>query len=334
MKSKTLFQIAKIVVVSALCASVFVANAAETNSPAPITFKLDISRQKNYGDSPIIIVPTVFVKLPLSGKIFAVKQGSALSTLGGGSANTVRASAHYVVSGLDKKLAQEIAGKVYDDFVAQLRAAGFTVKTYADIKDLDFVKAAGRESADGDLGLPTEKDRSGNVVYAVAAPGDEQAFQSGLSSGVFNQFAHLGKSKFSEGTMIIPTYTIAAPQAWGETGSGVGTISASANVQPGMSLMSAGAPLLTAKGGWGGVQTKAPVRISEKVGELTKEDTTSHAGNAFSKSLSLLSGAGSITGSSANYQFTIDPAAYETGVLTGAAAFNAEVAKIAGEAKK
>lgn len=297
--------------------------------------KIETSREKNFGASPVIIVPTVYLRLAASGHIFVAKQGSALSTIGGGNANTVRASARYTVKGLDKKLAQELAAKVHDDFVGRLRAAGFTVKTYADIRDLPTVTKATRLEKDAATGLTLEKDASGQTVFIVATPGDEQAFKPSLGGAVFKPFMSLGKSTLGEGTVLIPTYTIVAPQVWGEKGGGYATISAGINVAPGMNLESAFLPLLTQKGAWGDARTKGiVVNVSAKVGEIGKQDTTDKTGNAFSSALSTLTGAGGISTKSASYTFTIDQTAYSEGVLKGTGDFNEEVIKIVANARK
>ncbi len=323
--------------VSSLLALVLVSGfqASAADESAPLEVKISKNRPKSFGESPTILVPTVYVKLPIAGKVFVAKQGGALSVLGGGSANSVKAKAQYAVDGLDKKFAQQIAAKVQEDFVAQLRAAGFNVKTYEDLKDTDAMKNAKTEKQHEDWGMPVEKDPSGNVVFVVATPSDEQNFKSGLAGGIFNQFISRGKSTLGEGTIIIPTYTIAAPQAWGETGSGFNRISAKVNVAPGMNLSFAMASVLTEKGGWGDVRTKDQViNIAENVGELTDKDTTDHAGNAVSAALSALSGVGKISSKSGFYNLKINPEVYEAGVLRGAKLFNAEVAKVAAEVKK
>jgi len=338
MKSKSNILLTSIL---SLAAAVSV-HAADTTTNAPVLRQLEMkvekSRIKSLGDSQTIIIPTVYLKLAVAGKVMAVKQTSALSLLGSsGSGNTVRASAHYSVAGLDKKMAQGLATKVYDDLVAKLRDAGYTVKTYADIKDLEPVKNATREKVDENWGMPLEKTQMGNDVTVIATPSDEQNFKVGFGGAVFGQFQKMGKSKLDDdaGTLVIPTYVINAPQAWGETGSGVGTIKAAVNVNPGMNLTYAMAPLLTGKGGWGDVRTKGiSPNISSKVGELTQTDATDKAGNAFSSALSALTGSGKITGSKGIYVLTIDPAAYEAGLMNGTGAFNTEVAKAAKEVHK
>lgn len=286
-----------------------------------------------------VVVPTAYVKLLVQGKAFVAKQGSALSTLGGGNANSVKASAKYKVEGIDKAYAQSLAKQAYDDFVGKLRAAGYTVLTYDDVKGRDYVKGAAREKADATWGLPVESPVNSPDTYLVAAPSDEQQFKTGFT-GIYSEFISRGKPKFEDAAMVIPVYTIVAPQVWGETGSGYNRISAKINALPGMNLQAAnamwmGKPRVRMGGKVSGVMTKTYVtNISPKAGELVKaEDTTPRAANALSKGLSLLSGAGSIDAASANYVFTINRAAYSAGVMSGVGAFNAEVEKFIATSK-
>lgn len=212
--------------------------------------------------------------------------------------------------------------------------------TYNDIRDRDYVKGADREKADTAWGLPLETSRAGNETFIVAAPSDEQHFEGGLAGGVFSEFISLGKPKFKDATVIIPQYTITAPQVWGEADASYSTISAAIKTEPSMRLKSAtapwmGAPVVRMMHGIPGVTTNGPIKITEKVGNIVQAaDTTPAAANALSKGLSLLTGAGAITASSSEYTFTIDPNAYVAGALKGASDFNAEVAKVATAAKK
>ncbi|MEK6725823.1 MAG: hypothetical protein AABY54_04625 [Deltaproteobacteria bacterium] len=284
-----------------------------------------------------IVVPTAYVKLLVKGNAFVAQKGGYKV---GSNANAVKASAKYKVVGIDKKLAQSIAQQAYDDFVAKLRAAGYTVLTYNDIRDRDYVKGAGREKADAAWGLPVENSRNGDETYVVAAPSDDQHFRSGMNGGVFNQFISLGKPRFKDATVIIPQYTIRAPQVWGETDATYSTISAAIKTEPSMRLMNAsaqwmGAPKVRMMHGIPGVTSNNPVKIAENTGELVQAaDTTPEAANALSKGLSLLSGAGSVKTNSAEYTFTIDLNAYVAGAVKGVADFNAEVAKVAVAEKK
>lgn len=285
-----------------------------------------------------VVVPTAYVKFVVDGKVGVSKQGSALSTLGGGNANSVKASAKYHINGLDKPLAQSIAKKAYDDFVVQLRAAGYTVLTYNDIKGRDYMQGIALAKTDAKWGLPVESPVGSSDTLLVAAPSDEQQIKIGFT-GPFSEFISMGKPKIKDATILIPTYTIVAPQIWGETGSTYSTISAGIQTAPGMNLQAAsvtwmGKPKTRMMRGIPGVATKAPVlNISTNAGTLSKTDTTSNAANALSKGLSLLSGAGSISSNSADYTFTVNPTAYTSGAMKGISAFNAEVAKVAREAK-
>jgi hypothetical protein len=261
------------------------------------------------------------VELAVAGKVAATKQ----------SGNTVKAKAHWAVEGLDKALAQTLARKVQDDLVAKLRAAGYTVKTYEDIKDLPAVKAAKRQAMDATWGMPLIKSQAVlNSVAIVAAPSDEQYFISGMAWGLFNQFIKGTKSTLGEGTIVIPTITIAAPQAWAETGRGYKSISAQVNVAPGMNLSVARADYVSDRGSGGTLMTTEQViNLNEQVGELSTRDTTPTSANALSAALSALGGGGSISTKSGHYLLTIDPATYEAAVLRGALAFNTEIAKLA-----
>lgn len=307
-------------------------------SPAPALPPLSLEVNTGYPEDmasygKVVVVPTAYVKLLVDGSVFAAKQGSALAAMGGGSTNSVKAKASYTVAGLDKAYAQGLANQAYEDFVAQLRAAGYTVLTYADIKDRDFVAAAARDTGDARWGMPTEKQPGARDTYVVAAPSDEMAFKIGFT-GVFAEFIKYGKPKFTDAALVIPVYTVNAPQAWTETERGFNRIEAGATVAPGLNLQYAsalwmGKPKVRMGGGnFPGVVTKAPViNVSEQAGTLSKLDTTPTAANALSKGLSLLGGGGSISSSSAEYTFTIDPVAYGAAVLHGVKSFNAEVGK-------
>lgn len=301
---------------------------------------VDAIRPEHLSTGNVLIVPSAYVRLAVSGKVAVSSQGSALRTIGGGSANSVKASAQFNVKGIDKTLAQKIAAAAYDDFVAQLRATGYTVLTYADIKNRDVVKEASRMKPDAEWGLPTEKIQNGTVTALLATPSDEQAFDFGFNGGVFNQFIRLGKTKLEDGIIVIPTYTITTPQMWGEKSSTYATIGAAVRGAPAMVLTNANAFWLTNKpkveimNGIPGVHLKGSTGLSDKVGELQiTEDTTSAAGNALSAGLSFLTGAGRITSKSATYDMTIDRNAYLTAATDGLRKFNKEVARIAATQK-
>jgi hypothetical protein len=298
-------------------------SAAEPLKPGEeVKFKLSRTREGDLRASPTIVVPAIYLELGVAGKVSATKQGGS---------NTVKAKAHWAVGGLDAKFAQGIAQKIHDDLVAKLRAAGYTVKTYADIKDLEAMQKVERRPSDPVWGAPVAKSvLLGDAATLIVGPGDGQVFKTGMAWGTFNQFVSRTKSVLGEGTILIPTFTIAAPQAWATTERGYKRIGAAAHVAPGMNLTSARAEFLTDKGSGGSIMTSEQIiNLNEKVGELTEKDTTSHAGNAISAALGTLTGTGSIKGASGYYHLEIDRAAYEAAVLRGALAFNTVIAEAA-----
>ncbi|MDO9453794.1 MAG: hypothetical protein Q7J29_13155 [Stagnimonas sp.] len=312
--------------------------AAPLADSAPLAVSVKAGHVADLADyGKTVVVPTAYVKFLVDGSIFVAKQTSGLLTLGGGSGNSVKAKAKYKVAGLDKALAQQIAKRAYDDFVAGLRAAGYTVLTYDDIKSRDYVASASRARADDDWGLPTESAVGSRDTYVVAAPSDEMAFKIGFT-GPFAEFISMGKPKFNDATLVIPIYTITAPQSASETGGGFNRISAEVSVMPNMNLSSAqalwmGKPQVRMGGSIAGVVTQGPtLNLTEKAGELVKaSDTTPTAANALSKTLSMFGG-GSISSSSADYVLNIDREVYTAAALRGIGGFNTEVAKaVAGQ---
>ncbi len=242
-----------------------------------------------------IIVPTVYVSLAIEGRVTARQQSGIFQR---GSASAL-ASANFKVSGIDKAFAQSVAQKAYDDFVAKLRATGYTVITYAELKDRDFIKALQREKAEGASGLPTRSE--GGITYVTAAPSDDQHFKAAFPSGVFSEFVQGGKSLLNDGTLIIPQYTVVAPQVWGESSRGYGSVSAEVKTVAGMNLTNATAPWMgrpksRIMRGMPGVHTKQQVvNITERAGTLQQTaDNTPRAANVLSGALSVLSGAGNI----------------------------------------
>ena len=279
-----------------------------------------------------LVVPTLYLNLLTEGKVSASKSSGMFS----GSNNTARASASYRVAGLDKAYAQQLAQAAYDDLVAQLRQAGYTVLTYADVKDREVVRAAQRDSEAGPLGLPTGSE-AGNSFVTVA-PSDEQLFKSGFAGGAFSEFQSGGKSRFTDATLIIPHFSFQAPQAWAEGNAGYKAVSAEANVAEGMNMLWArahwmGQPKSRMMRGIPGVATKAQViNVTEKAGTVVKSaDTTPQAANALGSVLSLFGG-GNTQRSSGEYVLTIDRDAFARGVLNGVRSFNAEVARAAATA--
>lgn len=319
----------------ALAAAAAGLSASSWAQTAPaLTFKTAAVNPEDLLDSgKTLVVPTAYVTLITEGRVAATKQAGMFQRGNG----TAKASARFRVAGLDKAYAQELAKAALDDFVAQLRGAGYTVLTYDDVKGRDFIQAAQREPATDPMGLPSATE--GGITRVTAAPSDEQHFKWGWAGGAFAEFQSAGKPRFTDATLVIPHYTFMAPQAWAEGSRGYQSVSAEANVAPGMNLTSATAHWMgqpksrMMRGAPGVATTEQVINVTEKAGELAKTaDTTPTAANAVGTVLSVLTGFGSIQSSSAEYLLTIDRDAFTAGVLQGVRGFNAEVAKVAAAA--
>jgi hypothetical protein len=124
-------------------------------------------------------------------------------------------------------------------------------------------------------------------------------------------------AKDMDAVVLIADYTYTAPQMWGEKD----RRSASTNVAPGMNMLDARAGFLNAKASGGTVILKQQlINSSEKVGELKRveDEKTGIPGlSGF--------GAGPIRKTKGSYVLEVDRAAFEAGVLRGAAAFNEQI---------
>lgn len=265
-----------------------------------------------------LVVPTLYLRVATEGSVFVSK---------GAGSSTASAKGSYSVHGLEKAALMALATQLYDNFVQRLKAEGWKVITYDDIKGEAEVTQMERRAADGPLGFPQEKTADGRTNYAIVTPSDTQNFKPAMQ-GLHWTFRHVSKAK--NATVIVPHIDIVAPQIWGETRKGVSSASAKVNTAPGMNLNHALILALTPKGG-GGVISKVKysiVNTGENVGAFVDaKNTTPTAANGISKGLSILGGGGTINRSSAAYQFAIDPKAFETAVLRGGDAYLAHVAK-------
>jgi hypothetical protein len=142
-------------------------------TPMPVAVEA-INPEDLLGSNKTLIVPTAYVTLVTDGRVHASKQSGALQR-GNASAH---AAANFKSRGLDKAYAQQLAKAAQDNLVAQLRSAGYTVLTYADVKDREVFRGAGREG-----GQVTASE--GGLNTLTVAPTDEQLFKSGFAGGQF-----------------------------------------------------------------------------------------------------------------------------------------------------
>lgn len=284
-------------------------------NPAP---HIETNALKTFRASKTIIVPTIHLRVMTHGSVFVAKG------IGG---STASAKGTFSVHGIEKPALQALSAQLQDSLVKNLRAGGWTVLTYEDIKNDPEVTQLERRKGEEPWGFAQEKDGGGRLHYAVVTPSDEQCFKPAMQ-GLNWSFRHVAKAR--NATVIIPQIDIYVPQVWAESRKGYSSASASVKSLPGMNLNHV---MITGinGGGGGGVLFKAKyavVNLGENVGAFADaKDKTPSAANGISKGLGILSGAGSISRSSAEFKFVVDPKPFEAGVLRGGDAFFGYVAK-------
>lgn len=285
-------------------------------NPAP---HVQVEQTKAFRVTDTILIPTVHLRIMTGGSVFATKSSGS---------STAAAKGTFTVLGLEKDALMTLATELQAKFVARLKADGWKVLTYDDVKgDAETAKLP-RRKADGPLGLPEEKDGGGRLHYAVVTPSAEQAFEA-PAQGVPWMFRAVGKAR--NATVVVPQIDIYAPQVWTETRKGYSSASATVKTLPGMNLNYAMVLAFTPKGG-GGVVAKmkyAVLNLGENVGTfIDTKNTTPGAANGISKGLGILGGGGSINRVSAEYQFAVEPKAFNAAVLRGGEGFLNHVAKV------
>ncbi len=279
---------------------------------------LQMDALKTFRASNTILVPTMLLRVATDGSVFVTK---------GAGSSTASAKGSYSVNGLDKAALTALSAQLQDDLVKRLKADGWNVLTFDDIKGDPEVAQMARRTADGALGFPQEKDAGNRTNYAIVTPTEAQNIKPAMQ-GLHWTFRNVAKAR--NATVIIPQIDIIAPQVWGETRKGYSSASASVKTAPGMNLNYAMIIALNGKGGGGVVlKTKyAVVNLSENVGTFVDaKSKTPSAANGISKGLGILSGAGSISRASAAYQFQIEPKTFDEAVLRGGGGIFAGFAK-------
>src|SRR5688572_3276721 len=274
-----------------------VASAAQAQAPA-LTADVDVSKGGVLNDGDAILIPTVLLQIPADGSMFVANQR------GGASA---QAKAKYVVEGFTKEMLQSLAQKAQEDLVTRFRAAGFTVKTWDDIKDNPEVAKWDLMKPDKDYGMPTDGDPG--VTYLVTSPSDAQSLKNGVTGPTW-KFRNIARDQKS--IVIVPQYWFAAPQVWADKGRGYKSVSASVNVAPGLNMHGAFAWILSSKGGGGSVKLKDGLLLTENAGTLVELDKKNmNAGSSIvSGVMGTPLGAGKIGRKTGYYLLTVDHAAY------------------------
>lgn len=304
------------IALAALVAAPMSAQTVSIPDPVDLSKQVDVDKGKSLREMQKVIVPTVVLRLAARGSLTVVNQGRFFQTDG----NTAKATAKFIVGGLDKAYIQGLAKQLQDDFVARLRSAGYTVLTYDDIKDHAEVTGMKRYKPDATYGVPADGYGATKNTYLWAFPTDDQAIDPPFQGYAWG-FRKIMKEL--DAGLMVPEYTIEAPLLTGSKKHGVSSRGASVSVLPEM-LVGAWLPVNTAKGGWGSIRLKSAIGdLADSIGTVGEaKDNSPEFANALSKSLSLITGLGGISAKSGVYGMIPDRALYTAALLRGAISFN------------
>lgn len=247
--------------------------------------RVEMSHTGNFADSKTYFIPTVYLRVMARTQTSIKSEGSSGAS----------AKAKVFIDGIEKSLFQGLAQKVYDDLVAKIRGAGYTVLTYDDMKaelaDMDRMKPNEK------YGFPTKaSDGVSGVDFAIVTPSDEQAFNYGVT-GIMYRYRGLAKDKGA--VVLIPDIYFSITEVAGKTGKDTWGKSASLAVLPPMRLHTA---IVYANDGAIFIKEHGMRLAAEVAGSVKKvsEENFDYAG--WSRT----------TG---DYIFTLDPAAVSAGIL-------------------
>lgn len=222
----------------------------------------------------------------------------------GGGLGNVSSKARVFVQGPDKAELQALAAQIHADIVGQMRAAGYSVLTFDDVK-ADVADRA-RMQSNPRYGMPTHGQRAfPGIDFAVVTPNDEQA----LDYGMMGPQANYGKAAQHKGaTLLLPEIFLTMPQlgASASTSQGLTWRSSESHISfdPAMHLAGANVYGATAKGGWcsilvpeHGARWPAPVAGAFRELSVTTDDY------------------GDWSTKRGDFTFVVDDAAFRTGAL-------------------
>lgn len=272
-----------------------ISTAHARQSPPPFEINMDrveMSHKRNFAKSKTYLIPTVYLRVMARTQTSIKSKGSSGASV----------KAKVFIDGIEKSLFQGLAQKVYNDLVAKIRAEGYTVLTYEDMK----AELAGmdRMKANGKYAFPTKlSDGTVGIDYAIVTPSDEQAFDYGIT-GIEFRYRDLAKKK--DAVVLIPDIYFSITEVAGKTDSDIWGKSASLAVLPPMRLQTA---IVYANDGTIFIKEHGKRLAAEVAGSAKKvsEENFDYAG--WSRT----------TG---DYIFTLDPAAVSTGILRVGYAIN------------
>tara|TARA_R110002073_G_scaffold84612_6_gene201798 strand:- start:17811 stop:18839 length:1029 start_codon:yes stop_codon:yes gene_type:complete len=173
--------------------------------------QIDFGKLKYFKKSDTILVPFVEVKLQNWGT-----QGVVAETGGFGSKTQTAQARSTLASSVDPKIAQDLATKIHKDLIESMRAEGWNVITFDDVKDTKaYQKLKWEKDEELGQGIKVEKkdgkfmgvgmaDSSGNG-FIIAVPEGQQFLKYGITGPAWAMRKVVKAEKVN---LFIPTYTI------------------------------------------------------------------------------------------------------------------------------
>lgn len=208
-------------------------------SPGMKPFEINMDRVRvssfggNFGTTTTYLIPTLRLRASVAGSVWAQKGGA-------------KSHGKYWVNGADHDVMQGLAKTLQDDLVTKMRAAGYTVLTYDDIKSDPEVASLGADKIDARYGLPSSGGLGMPVTFVDASPSDAQTFSTPIQGPAWS---FRGIAKARNLTVIVPELTFTTPQMFGQTESHAWEDKAGVSMDPTMIFEGAMVYGLTAKGG-------------------------------------------------------------------------------------
>lgn len=257
--------------------------------------RVEFIKKGNLEDSKVYAIPTLYLHISARIKTEAKNEGAQVK-------------AKIYVEGLTKTLVQGLAKQIYDDLVAKIRAAGFTVLSYDDLK----VDLAGldRMEANKKYGMPTKMfDGASGIDYMIVAPSDEQAIDYNFATGPIRPYTGIAKGK--EAIVLVPQIYFDLPQTGSEAGGGAFRKTIKLNITPQMALANAHVHGLPPDLGWTGIRIQRHGKryAAEVAGSVEKLGQDQNDFGEWSRT-------------TADFAFVVDPAAFSSGVLSVGYAIN------------
>ncbi|MCB1046197.1 MAG: hypothetical protein KDC10_03265 [Calditrichaeota bacterium] len=277
-----------------------------------------------------LIVPTLYLDVLTYGKGTARAETSGLQAMRGKEQSTVKATAEAIIP-LDGALYRQLASQLYDDFVTQLRAQGWTVYTREDVKDDPIVQKMKLHTPDKDFGEPSVKWTDGitKKEYLRFAPEGFPVFENNLTGPLF-KLKKLAAQKSA--TLVLPTLGFDPAQLQLSAERGYSSLSASAGVAPELILANASYAFLNPKNAGGAIYGKEIWQVlNPEAGVLVEQkDASPEFANALSAALSALSSSGSISSKKGQYVIQPDRQVMTTEILRAGVAANDIAARAIG----